>query len=303
MSEPVRVVLWGCPRTCSSSFLKCMSKIPDTQVLFELFTTAHLYGPERDQTVATTFQKEPHVDTKVEENGLLARESKSGFHSSVATYSFAKKQLEADYQGKKVIIAKEMAQCLIPKLDHLPKGYQHVFLIRNPVKVFPSWKKIIQEVLMVRYGELTALDDLIIDRQARDVMPSGFGFKETYELYQYIKDNKLGPEPIIIDTEDLKNNPAGILSQFCERVGLPYTDDLLAWEKGSDVADSWIISQRHKFILKNAKTCEVFRESTEFNKSPMGNENGVATLTADVQRCVDASIPYYTKMFEHRLKV
>ncbi len=129
MSEPVRVVLWGCPRTCSSSFLKCMSKIPDTQIFFELFTAANHFGPERDQTIATTFLKEPHIDTKVEENGLLARESQSGFHSSIATYSFVKKQLEAGYRGKKVIITKEMAQCLIPKFDHLPKGYQHVFLM------------------------------------------------------------------------------------------------------------------------------------------------------------------------------
>ena len=302
MTDPIRVIVWACPRTCASSFLKCMNQIPDSQILFELFTTAYNYGPERDNTIAMTFQKEPDITTEVEGNGLLSSGSKSGFHSSVCTYEFAKKQLEADYQGKKIIIAKEMASCLIPKYNHLPKGYQHIFLIRDPIKVFPSWKKIVQEMLMVNYGEMVALDQLLLDRQAPGVMPSGFGFKEIYDLYHYIKEKQLGQNPIIIDAEDLVNNPAAVLSVFCERVGLPFSDEMLSWEKGSDVADSWIISQRHKYIIKNAKTCEIFRESTGFH-APKSTQNGVATLTADVQRCVDISMPFYIKMYEQRLKI
>ncbi|XP_022089687.1 uncharacterized protein LOC110978748 [Acanthaster planci] len=302
MADQVRFTLWACPRTCSSSFLKSMNKMPDCQIIFELYTTAWHFGPERDLTVASTFPKEPDVVTNMTEAGLLEKDSQSGFHSSVCTFDFCKKQLEAAYPGKRLVLNKEMASFLIPKYNYLPKGYRHVFLIRDPSIVFPSWKKIVQEMRMVKHGEVIALDDLILDRQPLDIMPAGLGFKETYEMYQYIKENNMDPEPIVIDAEDLVANPEGVLSAFCSRMGLPYSSSLLGWESGSELAADWIISQRHKFILKNAKTMDVFRNSTRFQK-PEVEEGHYAKITPDVQRCIDLSMPYYEKMYEHRLKI
>ncbi|XP_038057542.1 uncharacterized protein LOC119729098 [Patiria miniata] len=301
MADQVRCTVWGCPRTCSSSFLKSMNSIPDSKILFELYTTAWHFGPERDITIAHTFPKEPDVVTNLTDTGLLEEDSKSGFHSSVCTYDFCKTQLEAEYPGKRLVLNKENAPFLIPKYNYLPKGYRHVFLIRDPHIVFPSWKVIVQEMRMVKHGEVISLEKLILDRQPPDIMPTGLGFKETYEVYKYIKEN-VDPDPIIIDAEDLVANPEGILSAFCERMGLPYSKDLLSWDSGSELTKDWIISQRHKFILKNAKTLDVFRNSTGFHK-PETEVGHYAEITPDVQRCVDFSMPYYEKMYDHRLKI
>ena len=49
---PVRVILWSTPRSVSTSFLKCMTAVPDSQMWYEPFTMAKYFShdsPYRDE--------------------------------------------------------------------------------------------------------------------------------------------------------------------------------------------------------------------------------------------------------------
>jgi len=42
----------------------------------------------------------------------------------------------------------------------------------------------------------------------------------------------LGEDPPIVDSDDLRLDPAGTLRAYCERVGIPFRPDALQWEPG-----------------------------------------------------------------------
>ena len=301
MSDQTRVLLWAVPRSCSSVLLRSLSNIPDSQILFELYTSAagivdtnRLGGP----TVST----EPTYEgIELDGNGLLKGPG-SGFKSSICSFEWVKQQLEADYQSKKVIIAKELAHFFNRRYKLIPTGYQHVFLIRNPYKVFPSWKK-----LLIEFSELSGrkfeLGDPVLD-QFPEVTKPGVAYKEITNLWLHIKENNLDTDPIIIDSDDLLQNPKEILSAVCSRVGIPYSDSLLSWEAGVTVVGQWMVSSAFKNLMENTDFYQkTFRNSTWFKKPvPESEIPDLATFSPDVQRCIYNSMPYYLKLFEQRLK-
>ncbi|XP_033639364.1 branched-chain-amino-acid aminotransferase-like protein 1 [Asterias rubens] len=300
MSDQTRVLLWTVPRTCSSILLKSLSNIPDSQMIFELFSTAYNFGPDK---LRPTFNNVVYnyEGIKLDGNGLLQLPG-SGFMSSICTFEWVKRQLEADYQGKKVIIAKEMAPWLNGRYELIPKGYRHVFLIRSPYKVFPSWKKQKKTFLECMGGKLKP-EDPVLDPLPQNTHP-GLVYKEITDLLQHIKENNFDTDPIIIDSDDLLQNPKEILSAVCSRVGIPYSDSLLSWEAGVSVADQWMTSCEMKRMFNLEKFFLPFKNTTCFKKSVVPNNEtpDFATFQPDVQRCLEYSMPYYVKLFEQRLK-
>ncbi|XP_071803337.1 uncharacterized protein [Asterias amurensis] len=295
MGDQTRVLLWAVPRSCSSVLLRSLSNIPDSQIIFELYTSAtdpnRLGGP----TVST----EPTYEgIELDGNGLLKGPG-SGFKSSICSFEWVKRQLEADYQGKKVIIAKEMAKFITGRYDLIPKGYQHMFLIRNPYKVFPSWKKLTINLL----GGRVKPEDHVLGLNSKELSHPGEAYKEIADLWQHIKENNLDTDPIIIDSDDLLQHPKEILSAVCSRVGIPYSDSLLSWEAGVSVTDQWMMTSIIKSLSKNLETPNNFRNTTCFKKPVHESEiPDLATFPLDVQRCIENSLPYYLKLFDQRLK-
>ncbi|XP_033639227.1 branched-chain-amino-acid aminotransferase-like protein 1 [Asterias rubens] len=304
MSDQTRVLLWAIPRTCSSILLKSLSNIPDSQMIFELYSSANFYGPDRrEQTThpdRITHPEPTYEGIELDGNGLLKGPG-SGFKSSICSFEWVKQQLEADYQSKKVIIAKELAHFFNRRYKLIPTGYQHVFLIRNPYKVFPSWKK-----LLIEFSELSGrkfeLGDPVLD-QFPEVTKPGVAYKEITNLWLHIKENNLDTDPIIIDSDDLLQNPKEILSAVFSRVGIPYSDSLLSWEAGVSVVDQWMVSGTHKKKIEHTETFKNFRNTTGFKKPVHESElPDLATFPPDVQRCIENSMPYYLKLFDQRLK-
>ena len=130
-------------------------------------------------------------------------------------------------------------------------------------------------------------------------------FKEAYNLFEYLKEKQPDENPIIIDGDDLMDNPAGILSALCGKLGIPYSDSLLTWDKG--VKDTWTIGNRFKQIIEHSPAFGHFQNTTSFQKRESNKQVaaslGKAKVTADIQCSVDFSMPYYLKMYEQRLKV
>ncbi|XP_022082848.1 uncharacterized protein LOC110975052 [Acanthaster planci] len=302
MANQVRVIVWGLPRTCSSVLLKSLTSLPDSQMIYELYTDAYFWGPERldQQNFPTVEGGDPAI--KLSKDGLL-RGSASGFDTSISTFDWVRRQLEADYPGKKVIIAKEIAPWLDGRYKDLPKGYRHVFLIRHPFKMFHSFKKINREFLEQKRGHPVGLEEAVLDQLPPHIMTPGMLYKEMTDLWQYIKDSNLDPDPIIVDSDELLQSPQNVLSYLCGQLRIPYTDSILSWEKGFNCTGSWVVSQEHKHLIQTMDSFVNFRNSTSFLK-PKGTSKAPdwSTVDPDIRRCVEFSMPYFSQMYDKRGK-
>ncbi|XP_022108084.1 branched-chain-amino-acid aminotransferase-like protein 2 [Acanthaster planci] len=290
-ASQVRLLVWAVPRSLSTVLTKCLSFVEDSLVIFEPYFCAYLLGPQRFV---------PEVLDAVEEVGLANYEKeaaeltsvKGGFEASECTYEWAREQLEADHVGKRFVFCKDIASAVIigDKLEFLPRDYRHVFLIRHPLRVFPSMKE------MIRLTE-RASHDFSLDEVKR--FPTYSMFRDASDLSDHIRKEQK-QEAIIIDADDLQQDPRGVLSALFTAIGMPFQERLLNWEAGDAVSRSWFISTtqlRGNQIGQYYKNA--FASTCFLRPSALPDRE---SLSADILRCVDASMPYYKKMYAQRLK-
>jgi len=116
--------------------------------------------------------------------------------------------------GKSVHYQKHMAHHLLPGVgrDWLA-GLTHGFLIREP-----------QEML-------TSLIQVIPNPTLADT-----GLPQQLEIFERMRDGE-DHTPPVLDSKDVLDDPPGVLSAFCDRVGIPFNERMLAWEKGPRDSD------------------------------------------------------------------
>lgn len=108
---------------------------------------------------------------------------------------------------------KHMTQHMIDGFDRSwMRHVFNIFLIRHPVRVVASY---------AAKRETPTLDDI--------------GFRQQAELF----DNAvaLGQNPVVIDSADIRDDPKFVLSNLCQRIGLPFTDQMLIWPEGGHADD------------------------------------------------------------------
>ncbi|XP_071956230.1 uncharacterized protein [Antedon mediterranea] len=291
-NKQVRVILWCIPRTVSTAFEKCMSNLDDVQIINEPYVSAYIFGPEMKQPLESFAENEEKIIAKTTKVDLGFD---AGWDTNKATYKFTKENLlEAEYQGKKVVFVKDMAYGIAWKLHMLPEGYRHAFLIRNPIKVFTSWKKVLDKLGKVHSTEFS------LESKGNNMLPENYFFGESVQLYEHLVKTGIEPNPMIIDSDDLLENPEFILKQFCKHTGIQYKDELLSWNAGDGVVKNWKFSE---IFMQGNQLCGYFADafaSQNFYKSSPAADR--ADLPEDVKVCVDASMPYYEKMYALRLR-
>ncbi|MEX0283824.1 MAG: HAD family hydrolase [Paracoccaceae bacterium] len=96
-------------------------------------------------------------------------------------------------------------------LDDIPldwaADYTHVHLIRHPARVISSYSA---------KRENPTLEDL--------------GYPQQVALYR-----QLGG--VVVDSDDIRADPAGTLGRLCTAIGLPFTDQMLHWPAGPRAED------------------------------------------------------------------
>ncbi|XP_072017001.1 uncharacterized protein [Amphiura filiformis] len=290
--KPSKVILWSTPRSLSSALTKCLSFVPKSVIWFEPYVSAMFYGSDAHVELPGSQTKDGrdiHTQTKqiIIPDGV-------GFDSDKCSYKWCQEQLEIDYPGKNVVFVQAKARAISTRFDAIPRGYKHSFLIRNPLKVFLSWKKAIHKVM--KPG--TALETFKLSTESK--LPSGYFFKEMYDLYQHIIEN-YESNPIILDADDLLMNPGGVLKAYCNAMDIPYTDDLLHWDPSDDVIMTWNVSR--SLLKLQQLDAFTFQDkaftSSEFLKPSKGPSR--EDLNEDDLQCVDFCMPYYEKMYEKRL--
>lgn len=274
-----KVILWCTPRSISTALTKCLSFVADSLIWFESYLGAMRYGLDA---------RYPCSEDVVKNSG---REPVSiGYDARQTDYLWCKTQLEMDIPGKKVIFAKDLSYNIDTRYDAIPEGYKHTFLIRHPSKVIPSWKRGMYRESDGPY-ELFKLSECPPSR-----IPPGFFFKETYDLYNHIKEN-FDSNPVLIDADDLLMNPGRVLKAYCNAVGIPYSDDLLQWDRSSDIVKTWNIPKQSLQLYTETFYEKAFF-SSEFIKPA---ERSCPNLSEEDVYCIEASLPFYEKMYASRL--
>ncbi len=117
----------------------------------------------------------------------------------------------ADYPTP-IVFFKQMTH----HLAHLDWSFMaqtvNIILTRDPHDMLPSYVKNVAEPTM------------------RDV-----GYAAHVQLLEYLR--ALGQEPPVLDSRLVLENPRGVLSELCRRVGIAFDEAMLAWAAGSRPED------------------------------------------------------------------
>ena len=117
-------------------------------------------------------------------------------------------------QQKTLFYQKHMTVHMIPAFDRRwMRACQNVFLIRHPARVVASYAK---------KREGATLHDI--------------GFVQQAELYDEVAAWSKAP-PAVIDSDDIRADPAEMLRRLCAALNIPFTRKMLSWPAGGNDAD------------------------------------------------------------------
>lgn len=178
-----------------------------------------------------------------EKNGTIDQEFIDPNHP--ATYKGIREMI-LDESKKKPIFFKDMAaHCYEDLVDDSAyiNSVTNTFLIRDPAKTIASY---------------FALNP--------DVSRSEIGCEQLCRLYRIVEEST-GRTPIIVDADDLEDDPTAIMTAYCDRLGIPFLPHSLTWSPKSP--EKWKIWEKwHKDAARSTgivKNLEVFEHTIENN--------------------------------------
>lgn len=184
-----------------------------------------------------------------------------------------------DYKGIRTHIEKEAADKDVFFKDMCAHGYEYLkndddflkklnntFLIRDPAKAIASYYAMHPEVTIEEIG-----------------------LAQLCGIFEKVRNFEKAP--IVVDADDLEDNPEGIIRAYCHTLDIPFIPESLTWEPGHqsewDIWEDWHTdAAQSKGIQKNVETFEVTVENNDRLKA-----------------FYEDQYPYYEKMYRNRLKV
>ena len=191
-----RVMLWTAPRCVSSAFERSIRTLNNSKVFNEPLSNPYYFGPERRTMRFASLPIDPN-----------------------ATYEATLQMLLAHYPSKELVFSKDLAYSIKGMFnDVFSRGldkFTHTFLIRRPERsIYSLYRKSTE--MSNSYG---------------DFDPNEAGFQELYDLYDYVK-NKMGYSPVVVDADDLLNDPDRMMNAYCTAIGIQYEESMTTWEPG-----------------------------------------------------------------------
>ena len=114
--------------------------------------------------------------------------------------------------SSEVIFVKNMAHHMAVMDQSLVEPLTNLFLIRNPKQIIASYA------------------DVINAPKLRD-----FGVVYQHELFTRLLAQ--GRHPVVLDAGLLLENPESVLTQLCERLGIPFFREMMSWPAGPKAYD------------------------------------------------------------------
>ena len=302
-NNPARVMLWTVPRTLATVLCKCLSFVPGAQIFYEPFLTAWEIGPEcsvvssGESAVNEKFYSQiermvPTLDIQYPDTNW--------FDSHVCTYEWVKNNLESEFDSDvEMVLCKDMVYAMTGHYDKIPQGYQHVFLIRNPLKQMPSWK---QMTLNAKDCSAKVVGESIEMQPEKFSLSFDTKYADMIKLYTYLTTN-LPDTPIVIDADDLQNHTASILRQFLEAIGVPYRDSFLTWNQSDEFSKQWVLPKIAGY--GNLINGENGWYHNAFRSTCIRQANGapeLESLPQDLADMVKSAMPVYEELYQLRMK-
>ncbi len=110
------------------------------------------------------------------------------------------------------------------------------------------------------------------------------GYEELYWAYRYAAE--AGEDPVVVDAMTFSENPVGILSVYCERLGIPFRANSLSWEPGE--VEEW-------------KDWEEWHEAAQQSTGIKRAERRDPTLPKALQEAYEHCLPYYYTLAAHTI--
>ncbi len=151
-------------------------------------------------------------------------------------------------------------------------AFQHTFLIRDPEKVITS--------MHARWPDVS-LDEV--------------GFEDLHTLYRRVADREEKP-PVVLDSDELLDNPEGGMKAYCDTVGIPYVPAATTWQnqmlENRKQSPTW---STHAYDFHDQLRASKGLSRRERNYPPLDSNDDMLRLHA-------ASKPHYDRLFEMRLR-
>lgn len=160
--------------------------------------------------------------------------------------------------AKPFFYQKHMTQHMIPGVPRdWMREVTNVFLIRHPARVIASY---------AAKRENPSLEDI--------------GFRQQAELFEMVCD--WGQRPVVVDSHDVREDPAVKLEQLCEVIGMPYSPKMLNWPQGGHKDDGVWAAHWYGAVWT----------STGF----AGPEGSLPEVPEELLPVLNAAMPYYEQM-------
>ena len=236
----------------------------------------NLLSSPRNVSTAMMYSFAQRSDTKVLDEPFYAN-----YLASVAIYHPGKEEIissmPTDYETiikeieilsikNRHVFIKNMAHHFIERDVRFMEPFQNVFFIRHPAQIITSFSKVIDN---------PTIQDI--------------GVRMQLELFEKLIKSS-SKKPVVIDSQDLVNDPQKLLSTMCDKIGIPFEADMLRWNKGGIPEDGiWA-----KYWYSNV------HESTGFKPA---KNNDVISVPAHLTGLLEESIPYYHELHQHKIKI
>ena len=168
-------------------------------------------------------------------------------------------------EGKSIFYQKQMAHHLLPDVDLAwVDRLTNCFLIRDPLEVLLS---------LVEFLPNPTAEETGLPHQAR--------------LFDQVAE-RTGELPPVIDARDVLANPRGMLQELCERIGVPFVEEMLSWPAGPRATDgAWAPFWYNKVY-----------ETTSFGRHRVST----GTLAPHLAPVLEEIRPLYDRLYERRLQ-
>lgn len=167
-------------------------------------------------------------------------------------------------EGKTVFYQKHMTHHMLPQFKRSWIGEcTNVFLLRHPARVIASYRV---------KRENPTLDDL--------------GFRQQAELFDLVSQLQ-GKVPVVIDSYSIRKNPAQMLKELCETIGLDFQPAMLKWPQGGHEDDGPWAPHWYNSVWK----------STEF----AAPEADLPEVPQELRSIYEQAMIYYRKLEKYAL--
>ena len=160
------------------------------------------------------------------------------------------------------VFLKDMAYHVRPLIDpQFASRFVNTFIIREPKYV------------------LTSLYEMW-----PDFTPEEAGYEQLDRLFRYATEG--GEDPVVVDAMTFSENPAGILSTYCERVGIPFHEDSLSWKERE---------------VSHWEDWEEWHEEAQRSTGIERAERKDPQLPEELQEIYEQCLPHYYRLAAHAI--